>query len=104
MNDRGMIKWAPFNSVVNSKEMTNELIKERQKVNIPELSDDNYHDIEDTIVKAYFTKAAVTITYFENGYLYTITDKIKKIDQIYKLIYLNTKKLLFKQIIKISYF
>ena len=71
--DRGMIKWAPFNSVVNSKELTKEILKERERIILPTLSEDNYYQIEQMIINAYFTKSTVTIVYFENGYLYNCT-------------------------------
>ncbi len=104
MNDRGMIKWAPFNSVVNSKRIINELNIEKQKVRMPELSNEDEEKIENDIINAFCTKCNVDITYYENGYLLNIISKIKKIDHIYKMIYLDNKRLLFKQIIKINYF
>ena len=103
-NDRGMIKWAPFNSVVNSKKIINELTMERKKVRMPELSSEDEETIENEIINAYYTKSSVNILYYENGFLLNIISKIKKIDHIYKMIYLDNKRLLFKQIIKINYF
>ena len=103
-NDRGMIKWAPFNSVINSNQIIKELIKEREKISQPIISNEDTKNIEDAIINAYYTKSKVKIIYYENGYLLNIISKIKKIDQIYKMIYLDNKRLLFKQIIKINYF
>ena len=103
-NDRGMIKWAPFNSVVNSNQVVKELIRERQKIKQPEISNEDIEKIENEIINAYYTKTKVKIIYYENGYLLNIISKIKKIDQIYKMIYLDNKRLLFKQIVKINYF
>ena len=103
-NDRGMIKWAPFNSVVNSKRIITELINEKAKILLPELSSEDEEKIENAIINAYYTKADVNITYYENGFLLKAIGKIKKIDHVYKMIYLDNKNLFFKQIIKINYF
>ena len=103
-NDRGMIKWVPFNSVVNSQKIVKEILKERQKIVLPEISLEDEENIEKNIINAYYTKSITNIVYYENGYLYKITSKIKKIDQVYKMIYLDNKRLLFKQINKINYF
>ena len=32
MQDRGMIKWMPFNSVINSKYLVSEIEKEKSKI------------------------------------------------------------------------
>lgn len=88
MNDRGMIKWQPFNSVVSSKEMVNSLIKEKQKIKKPNISDDDKKALEGKIIDAYYMQNKIKITYYKNGYLLNTTSKIKKIDQIYKIVYL----------------
>ena len=38
--DRGMIKWMPFNSVVSNKEILYSLIKEKEKITKPHISED----------------------------------------------------------------
>lgn len=101
-NDRGMIKWAPFNSVISNKYIINSLIKEKSKISQPILSNEEMLEIEEKIISAYYSKCCVTITYFQSGYLENIVSKIKKIDKIYKIIYLENTSLFFKQIIDIK--
>lgn len=101
MNDRGMIKWQPFNSVINSKEIINSLIKEKRRITKPTISDDDKLILENQIIDAYYMQCKLKITYYKNGYLYRKEGKIKKIDQIYKIVYLNEEKLLFNQIINV---
>ena len=40
MHDRGMIKWMPFNSVVSSKEIINSILKDKSKISMPILSEE----------------------------------------------------------------
>lgn len=101
-NDRGMIKWAPFNSVINNKYIINSLIKEKSRISQPILSNEEMLEIEEKIINAYYSKSYVTITYYQNGYLENIAGKIKKIDKIYKIIYLEKTSLFFKQIMNIK--
>lgn len=100
--DRGMIKWMPFNSLMNGKTIVNNLINEKSKVKMPILSEDEIKEIEKNIINAYYTQDKVLITYYKNGYLLKIKSHIKKIDYVYKIIYLeNNINLLFRQIVNI---
>lgn len=100
--DRGMIKWQPFNSVINGKYVINNILKEKAKINKPIISDEEQKLLEEKIIEAYYCQNTVLITYYQNGSLLIIKDKIKKIDKIYKIIYLKSKTLLFNQILGID--
>lgn len=93
-----MNKWLPFNSVISNKVLLNSITKEIEKKPKPIKSEDEITQIENYIINAYYEKTNITITYYENGYNYTYIGKIKKIDCIRKLIYLNNFKILFNQI------
>ncbi len=102
--DRGMIKWQPFNSLVNGKQVINTLIAERTKVRQPIISEEEENLLEEKIIEAYYCRNKVLITYYKDGYLLKTKASIEKIDSIYKTIYLsNQLKLLFKQIYKIIF-
>lgn len=101
MNDRGMIKWQPFNSVISGKTIIESIQKEKSKLKKPIMSEEEINYLEKNIIDAYFMKENVNITYFQDGEILQVNGKIKKIDQIYKLVYLDYKKLLFSQIINI---
>lgn len=100
--DRGMIKWLPFNSLINNKEMLYTLALEKEKVCRPILSQDEITKIENKIIDAYYLKYFVIITYYKAGYIYKEKGIIKKIDNISKFVYLNNLKLLFNQIIGVT--
>lgn len=99
MNNRDIIKWLPFNSLINNKIVVEKVLKEKAKIKMPILSEDEIKELEEKILNAYYEKIKVKITYYKNGYLYEVISEIKKIDSSNKLIYLNNTKLIFNQIV-----
>lgn len=99
--DRGMIKWQPFDSVISGKSIINSINQEKNKVNKPILSEEEIINLENKIIEAFYCKNKITIKYYTNGYIKTIEGKIKKIDHVSKIIYLNSITLLFNQILAI---
>lgn len=100
--DRGMIKWLPYNSLINNKEVLYSLAHEKEKISKPILSQDEITKIENKIIDAYYMKNKIIITYYKAGYIYNEKGTIKKIDNISKFVYLNDLKLLFNQIIGVT--
>lgn len=100
--DRGMIKWQPFNSIIPSKEIVNQIIKEKSKIKMPILSEEQKNVIEERILLSFYEKEKITLEYFYNGKIKKITDIIKKIDPIYHKIYLTEKVILFNQIVNVN--
>ena len=99
--DRGMIKWQPFNSVVPSKQLVNEIMKEKSKIKMPILSEEQKSSIEKKIILSFYENEPITLEYFYHGKILKANDIIKKIDSTYHKIYFNNKVILFDQIIKI---
>ncbi len=101
--DRGIIKWQPFESLTPTKQIIKSILLEKSKVTKPILSDEEIKCLEDKIIEAYYSSININIHYYTNGYIKVTKGKIKKIDQIYKMIYLdNNLKLLFNQILDID--
>ena len=101
--DRGIIKWQPFESLTPTKQIIKSILLEKSKVTKPTLSDEEIKYLEDKIIEAYYSSININIHYYTNGYIKVTKGKIKKIDQIYKMIYLdNNLKLLFNQILDID--
>ena len=101
--DRGIIKWQPFESLTPNSKIISDILKEKQKISKPILSDEEKKELEEKIMDAYYSSMNVNIFYYKNGLIKNIISKIKKIDQIYKTIYLeNNFKLLFNQILDIE--
>lgn len=103
MKDRGMIKWQPFNSVISSKIIIDEIIDEKLKVKMPILSDEQIMDIENMLLESFTNQEIMEFYYFKNGKI------LKKINYITKIIYSTQKivfndnsALFFKQLINIK--
>lgn len=103
MSDRGMIKWQPFNSVINTNQVINSIIKEKQKIEKPILSKEQQTKLEEKIIEAYYEQIPIEIQYYQSGHILTTKGIIKNINNTYKKIFLDNQKiLLFQQIIKIT--
>ena len=99
--ERGMIKWLPFASVVNPNELVNNIMKEKNKISKPILSEDELKEIENSILTSFECKNTIEIYYYKNGYIYKEEGIIKQIDIQKKLILLsNNIKITFNTIIK----
>ena len=88
MNDRGIIKWQPFDSVISSSEIAREVQKEKNKITKPILSEEQKNIIENNILEAYHENISIKILYFKNNQLYKKNNKIIKI-------YPTNKKIIF---------
>ena len=103
MSDRGMKKWQPFDSLTNTNKMKHELSKNKQKVEMPILSEDQLIKLENKIKEAYFNKDLIKIYYYFSGSIINKEGKIKFIDYNKKQIILSDNtKLYYKQIIKVK--
>lgn len=99
--DRGMMKWAPFYSVLSEKEI-NENIDKSNIDEMPELSEEQLDELENIIICAYNNKSNVKMIYFEGTKKITSSGIINKLDPIHKSIYLNKKMILFSNIYKVT--
>ena len=90
--DRGIMKWAPFDALTGHGTMLEDMIYNINKKQKAELSDDEYKEINDTIKEALSTNKQISIDYYNDGYSFTTFGKIKKIDEINKLIKLDTEE------------
>lgn len=100
MHDRGMIKWAPFNSVISGKYLMNNIEKEKSKIPKPLLSDEQILNIENIIKEAYINQVFVELTIYKAGYINTFKSLIINIDQVNQKLFLqNHKPIYFCEII-----
>ena len=99
--DRGIIKWRPFDSVISGKKMVKEILKERSKIKRPILSEEQRNILESKLIIAFYTNDTIRVSYFNNGKINNFEDQIKKIDSIYHKIYFYNHTLLFDQITEI---
>ena len=100
--DRGIIKWQPFNSIVEEEKLIKKVIQEKNKIQKPYLSPEQILENENKIIEAFYEQLWIEIYYFENGFIKKTKSQINQLDAVFKKIYLrNQKILLFFQIIRI---
>ncbi|MBR1413537.1 MAG: YolD-like family protein [Bacilli bacterium] len=103
MNDRGMIKWLPFNSVIPSQVIIKSIENKRNIIPMPILSEDKINYLENKILEAYNTKETINIKYFYNGKIFKKSSKIKSIKTASKKVVLNDDySINFSQILDIN--
>ena len=96
------MSWAPFNSVINSNDVMNDIREKELYITKPEYTEEQLEEIEYKIIESYTSQNMITIDYFQNNRSISIKGIISKIDPIYKRIYINNKYLYFYNIINIK--
>lgn len=99
--DRGMMKWAPFYSVLSEKEIK-ESVENKEVYSKPDLSEDQISELENIIIDAYNNKKEIEIKVYESHGTIIKQGIINKIDPIHKAIYLNKKMILFTNILDVK--
>lgn len=104
MQDRGYIKWAPFNSVVNDKVLLNELSNKRNRVIKPTLSEDQIELLNEKIFEAYTNHLKVDLYIYNNYNITKLIGYVNNINISKKCITFNKIYIYFNQILKINTF
>ena len=98
-----MSKWAPFNAVAPGDEMIKEVLKRKNVVKMPILSDDQINEIEKKVVNSFNNQVKIRIKYFRGGRFYLREGIVVNIDVLGRKIALNDEyNLFFSQIIEIK--
>ena len=77
-SDRGMVKYAPYQSLVEQASYLAKMRASRQKVEKKLLAEEEADEINNILV--HYDDEPVSLTYWENGVVYEITGVIFKID------------------------
>ena len=102
MIDRGFIKWQPFNSVIQTKVLLNNLLNQKE-VEKPTLFPEKIEMLNEKIREAYYAQNKIIITFYEKNQIKNITTTIKKINTNTKTIELDNHKIItFSQILNIN--
>lgn len=90
MSNRNAIIWAPFNSVANSSYMLNAIIKQKESIKKPELSEDQISNFNNLIKESLISNTELEFTIYNNGYPKKIKGTIIRIDNSFQKIHLNS--------------
>lgn len=100
MSDRGMMKWAPYRSLVEQSEFLDKMRYEKNRKPKPQISVDQIEHINQVLTD--YKGEVVSITYYHNGYSYRVKTKIKKIDIENQRLILENGKMPFNVILDIE--
>ena len=100
MSDRGMMKWAPYRSLVEQSEFLEQMRYEKNKKSRPVLTEDRVEEIN-RVLQSYHGEV-VSITYYSDGYTYLLKTKIKRVDVENQQLILPEGKLKFRDIVRIE--
>ncbi len=100
MSDRGMMKWAPYRSLVEQSEFLEHMRYEKNKKARPTLTEDRKEEINRVLQN--YKGEIVGITYYSDGYTYLLKTKIKRIDIENQQLILPQGKLKFRDIVRIE--
>jgi len=91
MSDRGMMKWAPYKSLVEQADCLEEMRYKKNKISKPKVSSDKAEEINEILINCVGKK--LLITFFYNGYIYKIESIVKKLDVYNKKIVIEEGKI-----------
>lgn len=89
ITNRGMSKWQPFSAIVPGSYIVNDVLKEKNRIKMPILSDDQRYSIQTRMIEAFNNQELIKIKYFRDGKLYISEAKITNIDAFEQKISLN---------------
>ncbi len=101
-HDRKMMKWMPFNALLEQSDYLKELFYGRDRKEMPVLSIDQETELNYQLEIAYLFKNLVIISYFDDGNIILIEGTITRIDQFYKLIFIDEVEISAKRITNIK--
>jgi hypothetical protein len=101
-HDRKMMKWMPFNALLEQGDHLQDLLNGRSKKEMPLLSEDQQSELNYKLEVAYLFKNEVLITYYRDGAIYKIEGIITKTDIYNKLIFIDEAFVSALQIINIE--
>ena len=75
---RGKIKWAPFKTLPAQYEQLEQYMQDQNKIDMPILSEEQIHILNDKLNSKIQNKSSVTVEYYKDGYTFSIQGYIKK--------------------------
>lgn len=79
---RGIVKWNAFKTMPQQYEILDQHIEDQNKIDMPLLSDEQLQDINEKVHEKIQKNRVADISYWENGYVYTLQCFINKIDRL----------------------
>jgi len=85
-------KWQPFKSLPQQYQILDDYIEEQNQIDMPLLSDEQVHILNDKLNMKIEYNAQANVTYWKDGYTFSIQGYIKKIDVIESTLIITMNK------------
>ena len=92
MSDRGIKKWAPYKTLSEQDFNMSRQKEKEEKIEKPTISADFAEEINEILVN--YHGEELTISYYKNGKIMEVVDRIKKIDTFEKKLVLYSRKII----------
>ena len=100
MSDRGMKKWAPFASLIEQSTYLEKMHYEKNKKEKPQMSSERAMEINNILSN--YHGEEVVVSYYYDGYVYSINKTIKRIDKTNKKLHFEDGYIPFSEIVDIK--
>ena len=100
--DRKMMKWMPFNALLEQGDYINDLLHGRERIEKPVLSPDQEQELNYKLDMAYLFSHEVEISYYDSHKIKTMSGKITRTDMHNKLVFIVEQSLSAHQITHIE--
>lgn len=101
MKDRGMKKWLAYKSLTSQADFLKAMQEEKAYVDKPMISESAAEDINNILVN--YNGENVAVSFYLGGKVRTTEGIIRRIDSVYKMLEINDMKIVFKNIVGLSY-
>jgi hypothetical protein len=101
--DRKMMKWMPFNALLEQGDHLRELIDSRNKENKPVLSEDQLAELNYDLERAYISQEFIEVTYFKDDKKHKVKGHIHQIDIQNKMIMIASEGLYAEEVLNITF-
>lgn len=88
---RGKIKWNAFKTLPEQYEQLEQYVQDQNKIDMPILTEEQIHILNDKLNNKIQNKSSVSVEYYLDGYMYSISGYIKKVEIESVLIITNDK-------------
>jgi hypothetical protein len=91
IKDRGLMKWAPFQSLPEQWQMLKRNYEDDNKVSMPLLDDGELQQINNCIMQSLESQSPILLQLYDSGYLQELNGIISKVDPYTKIVKIQDK-------------
>lgn len=89
---RTNVKWQPFKTLPEQYERIEQYLQDQNKIDMPILSDEQVQILNDKLNMKIHENSLANIEYYLDGYMYSISGYIKKVDTIESMLTITNER------------